>query len=189
MSKTDQQLITAFVENGDDGAFGELVVRYQDRIVNSFTKILKSHEEACDVAQEAFLQAYRKLHTFRSEAKFSTWLFRIAMNKSISRQRKQKRETVSLDAVRDLSGKDAVDSNPSASPSANLEREDRQQLVQKALNELSEEYRTIIVLQTIEGLSYEEISSILECPVGTVRSRLHRARLELRDRLERLGVN
>ena len=186
MSLTDQQLIRAFCDQNDTAAFGELVSRHQDRLINSLTRMLGSYEEACDVGQEAFLQAFRKLHSFRRESQFYTWLFRIAMNKAISRKRKKKHNPASLESVRDARGDDAIDHNPDAKPAANLEREERQALVQQALSSLSDEYRAIIVLQTIDGMSYEEIATVLECPVGTVRSRLHRARMELRDHLDRL---
>ncbi|MCL4108194.1 UNVERIFIED_CONTAM: hypothetical protein GTU68_066117, partial [Idotea baltica] len=183
-SETDKQLIDQFI-GGQTEAFGTLVLRHQDRLFNSLLRVVVSRDEAADVAQDAFLNAYRKIDSFRGDSAFYSWLFRIAMNVALSRKRKQKREPASLDAVQEAGGDRTVDPDPASQPSSRMELTEQQSAVQDALAQLSEEHRVVIVLKEIEGLKYEEIAEIVECPVGTVRSRLSRARMELRDRLRR----
>lgn len=165
---------------GEPAAFGQLVVRYQDRLYNALVRVLGSAEDARDVAQDAFVQAFLKLDTFRGTAAFYTWLYRIAFNLAMSHARRS-RPTRSLDAAKDGCGNEPVDGQPT--PEAELVGEERVKLVHRALGELSAEYRQIIVLRELEGCRYEQIAEILELPIGTVRSRLFRARLALRDQL------
>lgn len=185
VNKNDDELIADCLQ-GQTPAFGQLVVRYQNRLFNTLINVLGSVEDARDVAQDAFVHAFQKLHTFHGRSAFYSWLFRIAMNTAISQKRKPHRVTVSIDAVRDQSGLEPTDSHPQARPEFSLETSERQALVRTALAELSEEHRVVLVLKEIEGLKYEEIAAIVECPVGTVRSRIHRARTELREKLEDL---
>jgi len=185
VSKHDQQLIDECLA-GQTDAFGELVVRHQDRLHNTLCKMLGSTEEARDVAQDAFVQAFQKLDTFRGTAAFYSWLFRIAMNTAVSRMRKNRRVTVSVDAVRARSGAEPVDNSTEAVPSHAIELAERQAQVRVALAELSDDFRTVLVLKEIEGLKYEEIAEALDCPIGTVRSRIYRARCELREKLRHL---
>ncbi len=165
---------------GEPAAFGQLVLKYQDRLVNTLYRLLGSAEDARDVAQDAFVQAFLKLETFRGSAAFYTWLYRIAFNLAMSHRRRQ-RPTVSLDVSRSEHGLEPVDSQPP--PEAQLARCDRARLVHAALAELAVDYRQVVVLRELEGCRYEEIAQILELPIGTVRSRLFRARLQLRDHL------
>jgi RNA polymerase sigma-70 factor (ECF subfamily) len=130
--------------------------------------------------QDAFVQAYVKLGTFRGNSAFYTWLYRIAFNLAMSHARRR-HKTVSLDGIKTLVGSEPVDHQPA--PEARLEQNEQVELVHAALAELSTEYRTILVLREIDGCRYEEIAEILDLPVGTVRSRLFRARLALRDQL------
>jgi RNA polymerase sigma-70 factor (ECF subfamily) len=176
---TDAALIARSL-GGEPEAFGELVLRYQDRLYNSLFRVLGSAEDARDAAQAAFVQAFVKLDTFRGSSAFYTWLYRIAFNQAMSHARR-KRPTRSLDEDRTDRGREPVDGQPA--PGARLELNERATQVQRALAELSAEYRTVIVLREMDGCKYEEIAEILELPVGTVRSRLFRARLELRDLL------
>jgi len=176
---TDAQLIGRTL-SGEPAAFGELVLRYQDRLYNSLFRVLGSAEDARDAAQDAFVQAFVKLDTFRGSSAFYTWLYRIAFNTAMSHSRRQ-RPTRSLDADRNELGREPIDSQPS--PDARLDLSERATQVHRALAELSAEFRQVIVLREMDGCKYEEIAEILELPVGTVRSRLFRARLELRDRL------
>lgn len=176
---TDSALISRAL-GGEPAAFGELVVRYQDRLYNSLLRVLGSAEDARDAAQDAFVQAFVKLDTFRGSSAFYTWLYRIAFNQAMSHARRQ-RPTRSLDDDRAELGREPVDGQPL--PEARLHAGERATQVHRALAELSAEYRTVIVLREMDGCKYEEIAEILELPVGTVRSRLFRARLELRDRL------
>jgi RNA polymerase sigma-70 factor (ECF subfamily) len=143
--------------------------------------MLGSPEEARDVVQEAFVQAFVKLETFRGSSAFYTWLYRIAFNVSVSRKRRQ-RPVLSLERTRDLSGEEPLDM---ASPAERMERGERAVQVRRAMAALSEEHRTILVLREIEGFDYDQIADVLDVAVGTVRSRLHRARLELKSILEK----
>jgi RNA polymerase sigma-70 factor (ECF subfamily) len=125
------------------------------------------------------------LSTFRQESAFYSWLFRIAYNAAVSRQRKTRREKGSLEATQAATGKEPTDDRPDADPAHNLKLTERQALVQSALDELAEDYRTAIILREMEGMSYEEIAEIVGVPIGTIRSRIHRARTELREKLTR----
>ncbi len=185
MNTDDRQLIEECL-NGCSEAFGCLVVRYQDRLYNTLVRALGSADEAAEAAQEAFVQAFQKLNTFRGDSSFYSWLFRIAMNSAMSAKRKNKRMTASTDAAREQAGVEPEDIHPSAQPSSAMEIREQQQLVQNALAALSEDFRSVIVLKEIEGMRYEEIAEILECPIGTVRSRIFRARSELKEKLKLL---
>ena len=182
VSVDDQQLIRQCLSGRTD-AFGELVVRYQDRLYNTLVYVTGSADEARDVSQDAFVHAFTKLKSFRGNAAFYSWLFRIAMNAAVSLKRKKRVASVSLDAVREHSGREPPDTRQDNQPSHSLESAERQKIVQDALSSLSEEYRTVLVLKEIEGLKYEEIAEIVDCPIGTVRSRIHRGRIELREKL------
>jgi RNA polymerase sigma-70 factor (ECF subfamily) len=173
----DDELIEATLR-GDSAAFGALVRKYQDRLITALRSVSGSSEEAEDIAQEAFVQAYLKLPAFAGESAFYTWLYRIAFNGAISRRRKQ-RSTGSVDERREASGAEPRDEGESA-PERVL-RQERARLIQQAVAELPEEFRTVLVLREMEGCDYDTIAQILELPIGTVRSRLHRARLQLKE--------
>jgi RNA polymerase sigma-70 factor (ECF subfamily) len=175
----DAQLIGEALA-GDSAAFGRLVTRYQDRLYNTLAHVTGSADEAYDVAQDAFVQAYLKLDTFHGNSAFYTWLYRIAFNLAVSRRRRR-RTTASIEQVRELTGGEPISRDES--PTEQLDREERVGQVQAALENLSEEFRSVLVLREIDGCCYETIAEILDLPVGTVRSRLHRARLELREQL------
>lgn len=185
MSSDDQRLIEECLA-GRTEAFGELVVRYQDRLFNALVGMLRSREEARDVAQDAFVQAYQKLSSFRGQAAFYSWLFRIALNAAVSRKRRDKHISGSVDAARERTGIEPADLNPAAEPSHAMQSVEMQAAVQKALGELSDEFRTILVLKEIDDLKYEQIAEILQIPIGTVRSRIHRARAEMRAKLRQI---
>lgn len=185
MLKPDQQLIAECLE-GQTHVFGDLVVRHQDRLYNMLVHTLGSAEDARDVVQEAFVSAFQKLHTFRGRSAFYSWLFRIAMNSAASRKRKKSRVSVSYDAIRAQSGLEPADPHPENHPGFSAEVAERQSAVRTALAELPEEFRSALVLKEMEGLKYEEIAEIVGCPIGTVRSRIHRARTELKSRLTSL---
>ena len=138
-------------------------------------------EEAEDVCQEAFVQAFVKLESFRGGSAFYTWLYRIAFNLSVSRRRRQRNE-VSIDQHRERTGEEPREAGEG--PADQLLREEQVRLVREAMGALSEEYRAILVLREMEGCCYETIADILALPLGTVRSRLHRARLQLREQLQ-----
>ncbi len=145
-------------------------------------RLVDTPEDAADVVQDAFLNAYQSLHTFKGDAEFFTWLYRIAFNTAISQKRKR-RATVSLDSSGPDGRLDVDDPSDYIKPGAALERTEDERQLHGALSRLSHEHREVLVLKEIEGLKYEDIAEILGVPIGTIRSRLHRARLELRDLL------
>jgi RNA polymerase sigma-70 factor (ECF subfamily) len=175
----DASLIAATLA-GDSAAFGRLVTAYQDRLYNSLLRVLRSSEDAADIVQDAFVQAYAKLDTFRGGSAFYTWLYRIAFNLAMSHARRG-RKTASLDNRKSLVGDEPMDGQPTGE--ADVLEQERAELVHAALGELSMDYRQILVLREIDGCRYDEIAEILDLPVGTVRSRLFRARMQMRDLL------
>lgn len=190
VAPVDAELIAAALE-GQSLAFGELVCRYQDRLYHALVHLVGSADDARDIAQDAFVQAYVKLDSFQGASAFYTWLYRIAMNLASSRFRRQRRH-VSVEAAREQSGEEPVDGRRRAEgrgaedhgPGERLMQSERVGQVQTALLALSDEHRHVLVLRELEGWSYESIAETLELPVGTVRSRLHRARIELRAQLQ-----
>lgn len=180
MKQDDAQLISQSLA-GDSAAFGQLVRKHQDRLYNTIVHVVGCRVEAEDVVQEAFVQAFVKLDTFQGHSAFYTWLYRIAFNSAISRRRR-KRAEVSVEHSRELTGAEPIDTGEA--PSERLEREERAGQVRQALSVLSDEHRSILVLREVEGCCYETIAEILDLPIGTVRSRLHRARLQLREELK-----
>jgi RNA polymerase sigma-70 factor (ECF subfamily) len=183
VSADDHRLIAECLK-GDTLAFGELIRRYQDRLFNTVFRLLGSIEDAQDVVQETFLNAYRSLESFKGDAELFTWLYRIAWNTAVSLKRKQ-RMALSIHTGRNgQGGIDPLDASDGNQPGEALEKAELEHCVQTALNRLSPEHRAVLVLKEMEGLKYEDIAEILQVPVGTIRSRLHRARMELRDILE-----
>jgi RNA polymerase sigma-70 factor, ECF subfamily len=184
VNASDQILIDRCLA-GQTEAFGELVTRHQDRLYGTLVNLLGSPHDARDASQDAFVLAFEKLETFRRESAFYSWLFRIAYNAAVSRHRKTRRISGSVEAARDATGAEPVDERPETDPTHQLDTQERQSIIRSALNELAEDYRTAIVLREMEGMSYEEIAGVVNVPVGTVRSRIHRARTELREKLTR----
>ena len=179
----DQRLIAQTLD-GSTSAFGQLVRKYQDRLYHALVHTLGNEHDAQDVAQEAFVQAYCKLNTFQHAARFYTWLYRIAFNLAMNHLRRRRPERFSDHrAGAEGQWERTVAAPPEEDP---LERQETCQQVQQALQRLGEDFRAILVLREIEGYSYEEIADILQLPIGTVRSRLHRARCQMREELEKL---
>ncbi|MGL4511761.1 MAG: RNA polymerase sigma factor [Lacipirellulaceae bacterium] len=175
----DDRLIAATLA-GQDRAFGDLVTKHQDRLRSTLARLTGSAEEAEDVAQEAFVQALLKLETFQRSARFYTWLYRIAFNLAVSKSRKR-RPRVSLSAVQEAGGPEAVCAGPA--PGRHAEAQERRELLHAAIAELADDHRQVLVLREFEGFDYQEIADTLGVPIGTVRSRLFRARLQLRELL------
>jgi RNA polymerase sigma-70 factor (ECF subfamily) len=170
--------------NGRSAAFGELVHRYQDRLFNSVIRILDNPDDAQDVVQDAFVSAYQSLGSFKGDAEFFTWLYRIAFNTAVT-LRRRRRAMVSLETGRESSATiDPVDLSPESKPGTAMERSEEETIVRTALNRLSGEHRIVLVLKDIEGMKYEQIAEVIGVPIGTIRSRIHRARLELREILD-----
>ena len=176
----DDQLITRTLE-GDREAFGDLVRKYQDRLYNGMVQVLRNEAEAEDTVQEAFILALTKLDSFRGKSGFYTWLFRIAYNTAISRIRKRK-PTTSLENQATQTELQLPSNQPG--PDAGLVERERAEVLMQALEQVSDEHRQILILREMEEMDYSAISDVLELPVGTVRSRLHRARLQLKEILE-----
>jgi len=182
------------VRAGQTEAFCEIVAKYQDRIFNTCWRICGHLEDARDLTQEAFLRVFKGLSTFREESGFYTWIFRIAVNLALSHRRKmKKRREVSLDGQAAPTGTQAESlarrmgrrSEPSAT--GRMEQAETLARVSHALHELDDDHRAVVVLRDIEGFDYHEIGAILDVPPGTVKSRLHRARSELRRLLGPTG--
>jgi len=175
----DQSLIDA-CRAGKTEAFGVLVSRYQARLYPTVFRLTGCAEDAQDLLQDAFLRAYEKLERFHGESSFYTWIYRIAVNLALSDRRKRRHESSSGLAV------DPADARGEDDPAVPLERAERDGRIQEALGALAPDHRAVVVMKEYDGLRYEEIGAILGVPVGTVRSRLHRARCELRERLRAL---
>lgn len=186
--RSDQELIAAALVR-DTAAFGELVSRYQNRLYGALVHMTGSTEDAKDVAQEAFVLAFQKLATFRGDAQFYSWLFRIAMNASVNFRRKNRSLGASIEATKERVGLEPTDPRRDTQPDQPMEQAERQRIVREALAQMTEEFRIPLVMAEMEEMKYEEIAELLKCPIGTVRSRIHRGRAELRDKLRRLLKN
>jgi RNA polymerase sigma-70 factor, ECF subfamily len=173
------------VLKGDQDAYGEIVELYKDKVYQISYRMLGNRHEAEDIAQEAFIRAFINIHSFNIDLKFSTWLFRIATNLCIDRIRKKKPDYY-LDAeVAGTDGLNMYSQIPSKSdmPEKELESLELEETIQKEILKLPEKYRTVIILKYIEELSLIEISEILNLPIGTVKTRIHRGREALRKQL------
>jgi RNA polymerase sigma-70 factor (ECF subfamily) len=184
----DAELVRAF-QQGNRSAFDKLVLIHKDRIFNLCYWFLQDYEEASDSAQEAFIKTFRGLKSFRFQAAFSTWLYRIAVNTCKNRLKsseyRQRKRTLSLDnpGVNGRTNPFMEIRDTSPSPMQELEKEERRMLIQKGIASLPSKQRAVLVLRDIQGLSYEEICRITGLNLGTVKSRLSRARLDLKKRL------
>jgi len=183
LSTDDQSLIDA-CRAGKTEDYGTLVRRYQDRLYPTALRLTGCAEDAQDLLQETFLRAYEKLDRFHGGSSFYTWVYRIAVNLALSGRRRRRPSTRLGDGT-DGGAPPAVDPRET-DPSLPLERAERDRLIQEALNALAADHRAVVVMKEFDGLRYEEIGAVLGVPVGTVRSRLHRARCELRERLRTL---
>ncbi|GHB08249.1 RNA polymerase sigma factor RpoE [Salinicola rhizosphaerae] len=175
--ETDQQLVER-AQKGDTRAFDLLVKKYQHKILGLISRYVQDHAEVQDVAQEAFIKAYRALGSFRSESAFYTWMYRIAINTAKNYLVSRGRRPPGSDL--DISDAEIVDQSGRLSdiesPEAAIARDQLESAVFEAIENLPDDLRTAITLREFDGLSYEDIATIMECPVGTVRSRIFRAR-------------
>ena len=183
----DQQLVQR-VQKGDKAAFDLLVRKYQHRVLKLIGRFVSDAAEAEDVAQEAFLKAYRALPAFRGDSAFYTWLYRIAINTAKNTLVSNRRRPVDFDL--DLQDPEQHDRQAllkdADTPEGVLLTDEIRGVVERALEQLPEDLRTAIVLRELEGLSYEEIAEAMDCPVGTVRSRIFRAREAIDKKLKPL---
>lgn len=184
-SLNDLQLIDSSLA-GVPGAFDVLVGRYQDRLIHSLEYTLGSRDDAMDFAQQAFLLAWKNLHSFRRESGFYSWLYRIARNVAITGSRRHRVQTGSLDLLNEDAGFEPADQSDDAAPEHSLQNDEQARTVRETLQQIPAEFRQPLVMKEMDGLSYEQIADVLEIPVGTVRSRIFRARMELAERLRRI---
>ena len=187
-AKRSDAALVKRVQAGDKRAFDLLVLKYQSKIVNLVMRYLRDPDEANDVAQEAFLKAYRALPKFRGDSAFYTWLYRIAVNTAKNYLVAAKRRPVEYDL--DLQDPEQYDMQARLkdidSPEGVVLKDEVQKTIDKAIEALPEDLRTAIILRELEGMTYEEIAETMECPVGTVRSRIFRAREAISKRIEPL---
>ena len=187
----DSRLVS-LCQKGDLGAFEELVRRHEKKILNIAYRMIGNYEEACDVVQDAFVSAYKNIKSFKGISKFSTWLYTIVINLSKKRLKQLKtqrfREPVSIDEPINKGDDQMIVDPPSSGPLPDeiLEKESIQEKVRLCLDRLYNELREVVVLRDVQGFSYEDISSILKIAEGTVKSRLFRGRVLLKNCLKRL---
>ncbi len=185
MGRSDEELVEA-CQAGESSAFDVLVARWEDKIRGAAYRLLGSEEEARDATQEAFLKAYRGLPAFKQEARFSSWLYQIAINLCRDRLRRRKGRTmVSLEALEEV-GPVITGREPAALDL--VQQLDLRRAVRRAIGELSEEQREVVILKEYQGLTFLEIAQALDLPISTVKTRLYRGLGQLRLRLEDEGI-
>ena len=185
--QNDQALVER-VQAGDKKAFDLLVIKYQSRIVNVISRYLRDPVESMDLAQEAFIKAYRALPNFRGESAFYTWLYRIAINTAknhlVAQSRRPPSDDIEAGDAEQYEGPSALKEN--ATPENMMLRDEIQKVIFSAIEALPDDLRTAITLRELEDMSYEEIAEAMDCPIGTVRSRIFRAREAIDTKLKPL---
>ncbi|HZJ85099.1 MAG TPA: sigma-70 family RNA polymerase sigma factor [Syntrophomonadaceae bacterium] len=183
----DERLVKESLQ-GDKAAFEELVFQYQNKIYALSYRYMGNEQDAYDMTQEAFLKAYRSLRTFKGDSSFGTWMYRVATNVCLDELRRRKRRIVAFSLDEPLAtqegdelGKEIPDN--SLTPDLIYEQKELSEYIQSQLNELKSEHKTVIILRDIMGLTYEEMAGVLDVSLGTVKSRLSRARISLRKKL------
>ncbi len=186
--ETDHALVKR-VQKGDKRAFDLLVLKYQHKIAAIISRYIKDSAEVYDVSQEAFIKAYRAIGNFRGDSAFYTWIYRIAINTAknhlVSRGRRPPSSDVDVEDAEYYGGSDRL--KDISTPEEQLMRDELQAVVDKAIRDLPEDLRTAVTLREMEGLSYEEIADVMDCPVGTVRSRIFRAREAIEKQMSAIG--
>lgn len=183
-TETDHQLVEK-AQKGDTRAFDLLVIKYQYKVQAVISRFIRDPAEVQDVAQEAFIKAYRALGNFRGDSQFYTWIYRIAVNTAknflVSRNRRPPQDDIEVSDAEHLAGNESL--QDVATPENELFRDELEKIVFETMNALPEDLRTALSLREMDGLSYEEIADIMACPVGTVRSRIFRAREAINEKV------
>jgi RNA polymerase sigma-70 factor, ECF subfamily len=177
-SEQDDAFLVAASKRGDQDAFAQLVQRYQRRIFNLIFRMLQQYDEATEITQETFLAAWQGLPSFRGDARFPTWLYRIAYNCSLKQLEQRKRDQALQAAIQ------AEQLLQSDNADAELEAHDRQTMVQEQISNLPAKYRIVLILRHLQEMTYEEMAETLTMPIGTIKTHLFRARNLLKERLE-----
>lgn len=184
----EDEALVARAQRGDTGAFDILIERYQQRLYATVYHMTSNHEDANDVVQDVFIKAYRSLNSFKGQSSFYTWIYRIAVNRTINfvKRRKNKGHFSLNDVDNDIeSDPDFVELMSHVTPRTEAGRNELQEKLNEALQKLSEEHRTVVVLHDVQGLTHADIAKIMRCPETTVRSRLFYARQQLQSMLNR----
>jgi len=186
--RQSDQLLVERVQAGDKRAFDLLVIKYQSRIINVISRYLRDPVESMDLAQEAFIKAYRALPNFRGESAFYTWLYRIAINTAknylVAQSRRPPGDDIEASDAEQFEGPSALKEN--STPESIMLRDEIQNVIFSAIEALPDDLRTAITLRELEDMSYEEIAEAMDCPIGTVRSRIFRAREAIDAKLKPL---
>jgi RNA polymerase sigma-70 factor (ECF subfamily) len=183
LESNEQDLIEKCLA-GQAEAFGSLIAPYQDRLYNTLFRMTGHREDAAELFQESMVRVYRGLRSYQGDSAFYTWLYRIVLNVAFTDRRRKKSRPIATESISSATSRELADPDSSRETGRNVERAETRGIIEEALAAIAEPYRVVLVLKDIDGLKYEEIAEILDVPIGTVRSRLHRARSEMRDRLQ-----
>lgn len=180
--------LVRLLKEGDRDAFNILIAQYQSKVINIAYGMLSDTDDAMDASQEVFINVFKSINSFKENSSLATWIYRICANvcKDFLRKRQRATKTVSIYATDDEDNEILQIADDACTPEEHFRQSELQSLIRKAMNELGEEYKTVLVLCDIEGLSYDEIAVILKCPVGTVKSRINRARQSLRKKISEM---
>jgi RNA polymerase sigma-70 factor (ECF subfamily) len=190
-SASDQEIV-ALARQGREAAYRELIRRYERPVFSLILRMVRDHQLAEDLAQETFIKALNAIGSYRPEFKFSSWIFKIANNAAIDHLRRRELDTLSIDGAPHATTAEDIEATAlqvgdrGESPLAELEARELGSAIERAIGRLRPEYRSCIMLRHVEGLAYEEIAQLLDLPLGTVKTYIHRARHELRDILAHL---
>ena len=191
VSATDQEIV-ALAREGREAAYRELIRRYERPVFSLILRMVRDRQLAEDLAQETFIKALNAIGSYRPEFKFSSWIFKIANNAAIDHLRRREVDTLSIDGAPNATTPDDIEATAlqvgdrGETPLAELEARELGGAIERAIGRLRPEYRSCIMLRHVEGLAYEEIAQLLDLPLGTVKTYIHRARHELRDMLAHL---
>jgi RNA polymerase sigma-70 factor (ECF subfamily) len=190
-SSTDQEIV-ALAREGREAAYRELIRRYERPVFSLILRMVRDRQLAEDLAQETFIKALNAIGSYRPEFKFSSWIFKIANNAAIDHLRRRELDTLSIDGAPHATSAEDIEAtalqvgDKSETPLAELEARELGSAIERAIGRLRPEYRSCIMLRHVEGMAYEEIAQLLDLPLGTVKTYIHRARHELRDMLAHL---